>query len=104
MGFLRSRRCHYTRFSSQPLAIFSLVSSCSKRLLFSAMLARVLPLRMTYAGALLVALSLLLPYRAVAHDIPNDVMVQAFVRPAGRRPPLVGRVPLHALRRAAFPA
>jgi len=67
------------------------------------MLARVLPLRMTYAGALLVALSLLLPYRAVAHDIPNDVMVQAFVRPAGERLHLVVRVPLNAMRDVTFP-
>jgi hypothetical protein len=40
---------------------------------------------------------------ASAHDIPNDVMVQAFVKPAGQRLHLVIRVPLRAMRDVEFP-
>lgn len=38
-----------------------------------------------------------------AHDIPNDVTVQAFVRPAGNRLDLLIRVPLKAMRDIEFP-
>ncbi len=40
---------------------------------------------------------------AFAHDIPNDVTVQAFVRPAGQRLQLVVRVPMSAMRDVVFP-
>ena len=40
---------------------------------------------------------------ATAHDIPNDVAVQAFVKPAGERLQLLVRVPLKALRDIQFP-
>jgi hypothetical protein len=40
---------------------------------------------------------------AAAHDIPNDVTVQAFVRPAGNTLDLLLRVPLIALRDINFP-
>ena len=40
---------------------------------------------------------------ALAHDIPNDVTVQAFVRPAGQRMQLLVRVPMAALRDIDFP-
>src|ERR1700678_3511795 len=39
----------------------------------------------------------------VAHEIPNDVTVQAFVRPAGQRLQLLVRVPLAAMRDVDFP-
>ena len=49
--------------------------------------------------------ALLLPvqYRAAAHDIPNDVTVQAFVKPEGQRLHLLVRVPLKAMRDINFP-
>jgi hypothetical protein len=46
----------------------------------------------------------LLALPAAAHDIPNDVTVQAFVRPAGDTLNLLLRVPLAALRDINFPA
>jgi hypothetical protein len=45
----------------------------------------------------------LLALPAAAHDIPNDVTVQAFVRPAGTTLDLLLRVPLVALRDINFP-
>jgi len=41
---------------------------------------------------LLVASLLLLPWRAPAHDIPNDVTVHAFVKPEGTHLHLLVRV------------
>lgn len=41
---------------------------------------------------------------AAAHDIPNDVAVQLFVRPSGARMNLLVRVPLAAMRDVNFPA
>jgi hypothetical protein len=52
---------------------------------------------------LLAALFFPLPYRAAAHDIPNDVTVQAFVKPQGDRLHLLVRVPLKAMRDIEFP-
>jgi hypothetical protein len=43
------------------------------------------------------------PRIAPAHDIPNDVVVQSFLRPAGTQLNLVVRVPLNALRDINFP-
>ena len=40
---------------------------------------------------------------AHAHDIPNDVVVQAYVRPAGERLQLLMRVPLKAMREVDYP-
>ena len=45
----------------------------------------------------------LLPLGAAAHDIPNDVRVQAFVKPAGKRLQLLVRVPLAAMNEVDFP-
>ena len=53
--------------------------------------------------AFLATLFFLLPSGAAAHDIPNDVTVQAFVRPQGQRLRLLVRVPLKALRDINFP-
>jgi hypothetical protein len=46
---------------------------------------------------------LTLPYCAVAHDIPNDVTIQAFLKPEGDRLHLLVRIPLKALRDVVFP-
>ena len=40
----------------------------------------------------------------MAHDIPNDVTVQAFLKPAGEHLALLVRVPLRAMRDVDFPA
>jgi len=44
-----------------------------------------------------------LPSAALAHDIPNDVTVQAFVKPAGEHLDVLVRVPLKAMRDIEFP-
>src|SRR2546429_1673339 len=49
------------------------------------------------------ALILVLPLRAAAHDIPNDVTVHAFVKPDGERLHLLVRVPLKAMRDVDYP-
>ena len=53
--------------------------------------------------AFLAALYLFFPSSAAAHDIPNDVIVQAFVRSQGNRLHLLVRVPLKAMRDINFP-
>src|SRR5260370_4686671 len=53
--------------------------------------------------ACLTAFYLFFPWSAAAHDIPNDVTVQAFVRPQGDRLHLLVRVPLKAMRDVNFP-
>jgi len=54
-------------------------------------------------AALLAVMVLALPPRVSAHDIPNDVMVQVFVKPNGERLRLLVRVPLKAMRDVEFP-
>lgn len=44
-----------------------------------------------------------LPRDASAHEIPNDVKVHAFVKPAGHQLQLLIRVPLAAMREVDFP-
>ena len=56
------------------------------------------------SGKILVAaLFLAAPYGAAAHDIPNDLTIQAFVKPEGQRLHVLVRVPLKALRDVVFP-
>src|SRR5262245_58415340 len=58
------------------------------------------------AGARLVAVLALifaLPFGAYAHDIPNDVTVQVFIKPAGERLLMLVRAPLRACRDVDFP-
>ena len=50
-----------------------------------------------------IALALLLPGAALAHDIPASVVVQAFVRPQGETLRVLVRVPLAAMRDVEFP-
>jgi hypothetical protein len=52
------------------------------------------------AAALLVLFSSAAP---AAHDIPNDVTVQTFLKPEGQRLRLLVRVPLNAMRDMDFP-
>jgi hypothetical protein len=49
------------------------------------------------------ALFLALPNASSAHDIPNDVTVQMFVKPAGGRLSILVRAPLKAMRDMDFP-
>jgi hypothetical protein len=46
---------------------------------------------------------LALPRYATAHDIPNDVTIQAFLKPEGQRLRLLVRVPMKAMRDVVFP-
>ena len=55
-----------------------------------------------YIVTLLVAAGLI--GRLGAHDIPNDVTVQVFVKPEGQRLQLLIRVPLKAMRDINFPS
>ena len=45
----------------------------------------------------------MLPFSGVAHDIPNDVTVQAFLKPEGQKLRLVVRIPMAAVRDMDFP-
>src|SRR5438045_335260 len=46
---------------------------------------------------------LLLVSAASGHDIPNDVLVKAFVKPVGEKLQLLIRVPMLAMREVDFP-
>jgi len=54
-------------------------------------------------AAVIFASFALLPFVAAAHNIPNDVTVQAFFRPDGKHLRLLVRVPLKAMRDVEFP-
>ena len=58
---------------------------------------------MPLACAVVLAALLVPWFGAAAHDIPSDVTIQAFVKPAGRRLELLVRVPLNAMRDIDFP-
>jgi hypothetical protein len=53
--------------------------------------------------SIFIAALVALPHALLAHDIPNDVMVQAFVKPEGQKLHLLLRVPLNAMRDTEFP-
>ena len=57
--------------------------------------------RKTFSAAVLLAAAFA-PSRS-AHDIPNDVTIQAFLKPEGQRLHLLVRVPLTAMRDINFP-
>jgi len=59
--------------------------------------------RTTAFPAIGLSILFLLQPLAVAHDIPNDVVVQSFLKPSGDRLDLLIRVPLKALRDISFP-
>jgi hypothetical protein len=52
---------------------------------------------------LVLGIVLALPQGAAAHDIPNDVTVQMFLRPSGTRLDLLVRVPVKSMRDIDFP-
>ena len=59
---------------------------------------------MPVVTAVLVGLLLVsLPAATPAHDIPNDITIQAYVKPEGQRLRLLVRVPLEAMRDMSFP-
>ena len=54
-------------------------------------------------AVLVPAMVFALSYAVAAHDIPNDVTVQMFVKPEGERLRLLVRAPLRACRDVEFP-
>jgi hypothetical protein len=59
-------------------------------------------LSLTFAVTLAAVLLMIAP-GAAAHEIPNDVTVQAFIKPSGDRLHMLVRVPLKAMRDIIFP-
>ncbi len=59
-------------------------------------------LSLTFAVTLAAVLLMVAP-GAAAHEIPNDVTVQAFIKPSGDRLHMLVRVPLKAMRDIIFP-
>src|SRR5262245_56710485 len=59
--------------------------------------------RAARVAALSLVVSMTAAARVSAHDIPNDVTVQAFARPEGRAFTLLVRVPLKAIMDIEFP-
>ena len=51
----------------------------------------------------LVAIGTALPFAASAHDVPNDVRIQSYFKPAGKTLQLLVRVPLAAMQEVDFP-
>jgi hypothetical protein len=50
-----------------------------------------------------IAALVLFPLALAAHDIPNDVTAQVFIRPTGRQLNVLVRVPLNSIRDVVFP-
>jgi len=61
---------------------------------------KIAAVRLVFAA---LACSLMVPRFAGAHNIPNDVTVQAFFRPEGRHLRMIVRAPLKAMRDVEFP-
>lgn len=60
-------------------------------------------IRLPVIGVLVAAMALAVSFNVSAHDIPNDITVQAFLKPEGQRLRLLVRAPLKALRDVDFP-
>jgi hypothetical protein len=56
-----------------------------------------------FAFVISIVAALLGSAAAIAHDIPNDVKVQMFVKPDGQRLVVLARVPMIAMREVDFP-
>ena len=56
-----------------------------------------------WAKTVIFGLFVVLPQGATAHDIPNDVTVQMFLRPSGDKLDLLVRVPVKSMRDIDFP-
>jgi HupE / UreJ protein len=82
---------------------FSLVSGCAEELPSPVMTVRAALLRLFSAGAFAAVLLFGCLGAALAHDIPNDVTVQMFVKLDGGRLRLLVRAPLNAMRDIEFP-
>src|SRR5215470_8479800 len=63
----------------------------------------IITLRVMLRLAPAVALTFAMLSGVAAHDIPNDVTVQVFVKPVGERLYLLVRAPLRACRDVDFP-
>lgn len=59
--------------------------------------------RVARGGLLACLLLVLLPGRPAAHEVPNDVLVRAFIKPEEGRLSILVRVPLEAVRDVPFP-
>jgi hypothetical protein len=57
-----------------------------------------------YRSTRTLLLLLISVFSVLAHDIPNDVTVQAFLKPEGHRMRLLVRVPLSSMRDIDFPS
>ena len=60
-------------------------------------------MRARLVAAIVVALVIAASVRAIAHDIPNAIVVQAFLKPEGERLRFLVRVPLEAMRDVDVP-
>jgi hypothetical protein len=56
-----------------------------------------------WIAAIAAAIAVCMPRAGIAHEIPNDVRVQAFVKPEGQRLWVLVRVPMSAMREADIP-
>jgi hypothetical protein len=56
-----------------------------------------------HAATFVAALAIAFSSSATAHEIPNDITIQAFLRPEGHRLRLLVRIPLTAMRDFNFP-
>jgi len=61
------------------------------------------PLPVRWAAAFVLALLFLAPVAMRAHEIPNDVTIQAFIKPEGQRLRLLIRVPLTSMLDISWP-
>ena len=59
--------------------------------------------RITLAAALVLSLFVALPSRPAAHEVPNQVTVQSFLKPEGQRLRFVVRVPLASMQDIDWP-
>ena len=60
-------------------------------------------MRVRLVAAIVVALVIAASVRAIAHDIPNAIVVQAFLKPEGERLRFLVRVPLQAMQDVDVP-
>jgi HupE / UreJ protein len=69
----------------------------------SSLARRGMPAPRLWTAAIMAAMFLMPLRAALAHDIPSDVTVQAFVKPAGEHLNLLVRAPMNAMRDTEFP-
>ena len=88
---------YYTRFDAAATRIFHLLGVNAVINMLSRSITK-------FQAALLAApLILSVSPRANAHEIPNDITIQAFLKPEGQRLRLLVRIPLVAMRDINFP-